>query len=175
MFAVEARTPEPRLGDQSVSWPGLIVARALSLTLTLFPCAFFRGPARTSSCVWRGMLAVDGSLLGRWPVSETSLGHRPAHAPGHHGAAMQVKFWAAKQRTRWLYLKAETFLFYYFFPSPHLLVMGRIWHLFRELPRELMLVEQLETFPGRVASRIVKSWLAVGAHSAAHWCPKPSH
>lgn len=46
---------------------------------------------------------------------------------------------------------------------------------FRELPRELMLAGQLETFPGRAACRAVKSWLAVGARSAARGCPTLSH
>lgn len=80
-----------------------------------FDAPFSRGPSRTPSCVWWGVLAADGSLLGWWPFSETSLGHCPAYAPGHHGPAMQVTFWEAKQRTRWFYLTAETFLFHSFF------------------------------------------------------------
>lgn len=162
-WVISLRAPMP------VGCPGV----PLTDSWSYFPVPFSRGPPRTSSCVWWGVLAADGSLLGWRPLSETSLGHCPAHASGHYGQAMQVKFWAAKQRTRWFYLKAKTFLFHSLFlsfPSP----FGHGKNLtvvhYRELPGELMLAGQFEASPGRGGSWIVLSdgW----AYSAVHWCPE---
>lgn len=51
LLGSEARAPEPRLGDRSASWLGLIVARAFSLTVALFHVPFPRGPTRASARV----------------------------------------------------------------------------------------------------------------------------
>lgn len=42
----------------------------------------------------------------------------------------------------------------------------------REPLRGLMLAGQPETLPGRDDSWMVKSWMALGAHSAIHWGPQ---
>lgn len=136
MFTVAAKAhclpqhPEPHLATSLGAEPASVLHWCLSPPWSYFHALSSRSPPRTSSCVWWGVLAVDGSLLGWWPLSETSFGHRPAHAAGHHGPVVQVKLWEAEQRTRWFYVKAKTFLFHSLFlsfPSP--LAMGRVWRV----------------------------------------------